>query len=160
LRAGLVLVNSAGCAIVQLGVARIFLGLPEGWFGADDRVPGKDSGERGSAELAFYRSVLRIRSWKRRLPDGAGWAGGSFSKRKLASLDDAYLRQFIAETRRGEAAHWAMIFCSPLFFLWNPAWAGAVVTLYMVLSNLPCIAAQRYNRAILTAVLQHRERRS
>jgi glycosyl-4,4'-diaponeurosporenoate acyltransferase len=95
---------------------------------------------------------LSIRSWKSRLPNGAPWLGG-FSKGRIAQRDERYLERFIAETRRAEFAHWCMLLCLPVFFLWNPPWACGVMTLYAITANVPCIAAQRYNRITLTRLL-------
>ena len=42
-----------------------------------------------------------------------------------------------------------MLACLPLFFLWNPPWACAVMAFYAIAANMPCIAVQRYNRLVL-----------
>jgi glycosyl-4,4'-diaponeurosporenoate acyltransferase len=94
-----------------------------------------------------YDRVLRVKAWKDRLPDGASWFSGGFPKRRLLSRDPQYLRRFLQETCRGEAVHWAVLALFPLFFLWNPWWAGLINLAYALLANLPCIVTQRYNRA-------------
>jgi glycosyl-4,4'-diaponeurosporenoate acyltransferase len=63
------------------------------------------------------------------------------------------LRRFVLETRRGETCHWLAILFTPLFLLWNPWWGFAVNLAYALLANVPCIVAQRYNRARLLALL-------
>jgi glycosyl-4,4'-diaponeurosporenoate acyltransferase len=73
-------------------------------------------------EAGIYRRQLRVCKWKSMLPDGAGWVGGKFRKKKLRGRDANYLSRFVAETKRGELAHWIMFACCPLFFLWNPFW--------------------------------------
>jgi glycosyl-4,4'-diaponeurosporenoate acyltransferase len=110
-----------------------------------------------SGEVEFYRRWLRVRKWKAMLPDGAPWVGGTFSKRVLERRDSAYFRQFVLETRRGEAAHWLMLVCFPIFFLWNPHWTWWVMALYAIAANLPCIVVQRYNRHVAMGLLQHRK---
>ena len=100
-------------------------------------------------EPRLYTRVLRVRSWKRLLPDGAAWVGGQFRKKRLQGSDAAYLDRFVLETRRGETAHWAMLACLPLFLPWNPRWAWGVNALYALVTNLPCIVVQRYNRRAL-----------
>ncbi len=69
-----------------------------------------------------------------------------------------YLEQFLRETRRAEVAHWLMLLCVPLFFLWNPPWARLVMVAYALAANLPCILAQRYNRIVLYRVVRARRR--
>ena len=143
--------NVLGCASVQLGLARLFTVLPDRYFSVDRPLFKEISGER-----YLYRRILHIQSWKTILPDGAAWVGSKFSKRRIQSTDFTYLTHFALETRRGEAAHWAMICCAPLFYLWNPAWACWVITAYMVASNMPCIVAQRYNRFAIARILKRR----
>jgi glycosyl-4,4'-diaponeurosporenoate acyltransferase len=71
---------------------------------------------------------------------------GGFAKGRLTDWNAAYVDQFIVETRRAELAHWCMLCCFPIFFLWNPPWACCVMFIYALLANLPCIVAQRFNR--------------
>jgi len=104
-------------------------------------------------EVGIYRRWLHIQRWKRMLPDGGPWVGGSFRKMRFERRDAEYLRQFALETRRGEVAHWLMLGCFPIFFLWNPTEAWIVLALYAVAANLPCIVVQRYNRAVATKLL-------
>ena len=89
------------------------------------------------------------------LPDGAPWLGG-FSKKKLNARDPGCLAQFLVETRRAEIAHWCMLACFPIFFLWNPPWACGVMCAYAVAANLPCIVAQRFNRMAITRLVSNR----
>ena len=142
-RLGIVAANIVGCAVLQLGLARAFVLLPSRWFERDGTW-----GREHAVERSLYRRVLRVTTWKRLLPDGAAWMGSSFLKRR-PSRDAAYLRRFLVETRRAEAAHWAMIFCMPVMFLWNPAWACATLMGYAVAANVPCIVVQRHNRFVL-----------
>lgn len=137
--------NLLGWPVVQLGLAALFLRLPRSYFAADGPLYRARGWEQDGR---FYARWLRIRSWKRLLPDGAPWVGG-MAKRRLESRDSAYLEAFLIETRRAESAHWCMVLCLPLFFLWNPPWARWVMTAYAVAANGPCIAAQRYNRIVL-----------
>ena len=107
----------------------------------------------GVREVDAYKRVAGVRVWKRLLPDGAPWMKG-FAKRKLMSTEPEYLRQFVAETRRGEAAHWVMMGAVVVFFLWNPLWADGVMAGYAVAANVPCIVTQRYNRFRLGRLLE------
>lgn len=100
----------------------------------------------------WYRDRLRIHRWKDRLPE-AGALFGGISKRRLPAYDAEGLALFARETRRAELAHlWAMA-CGPLFMLWNPPLASALLIGYGVLVNMPFILIQRYNRARIQALL-------
>lgn len=147
----LTLINSLGWLILQLSIAAIATRMPSAYFARDNRLY-----RTHPAEIAFYRSYLQIRRWKRRLPDGASWTGGTFPKKRLEGRDPAYLHSLILETRRGEAAHWLMFACFPLFFPFNPPWARVVIVLYAIAANLPCILTQRYNRAAAERILAPR----
>ena len=101
----------------------------------------------------WYRRRLRIHRWKDRLPDAGDLFRGGMSKRQLPTYDVAGLTAFARETRRAELAHWWALFCGPLFVLWNPPLAAALLVTYGVLVNLPFIAIQRYNRFKFGALL-------
>jgi glycosyl-4,4'-diaponeurosporenoate acyltransferase len=136
--------NLLGWPLIHVSIARVFLLIPLRHFAFKN-----SSRDR---EEAFYRKVFAVRLWKARLPDGAPWLGGS-SKKRLSGRDSAYIANFILETRRAELAHWCMLACLPVFFLWNPVWARWVMTAYAGAANVPCIVAQRYNRLVMIRIL-------
>ncbi|WP_264501963.1 hypothetical protein [Luteolibacter flavescens] len=107
-----------------------------------ERPPAASSDLREST----LAKLLAVKRWKHLMPDGASWFRGGFSKASLKGGDPSHLRRFVVETRRGEACHWAALATGPVFFLWNPLWADAVMVSALLLLNLPCIAIQRYNR--------------
>lgn len=148
-----VVLNVAGWPVIQLALAWIFTSLPTGWFVA----PRPYQWERGGR---FYETVFAIKSWKDRLPDASGWFRAGFAKANLASHTPDYLRRFIAETWRGELCHWAALGFAPAFFLWNPWWADLVMLAYAIVANIPCILAQRYNRARLQRLLARQSPRT
>lgn len=137
--------NILGWPAIHMSISWIFLRLPSGLFAGDNWLTAS---RRWEANEHLYRDWLVIRRWKSLLPDGAPWLGG-FPKKNLSARNMAYLRTFMAETRRAEAAHWCMLGCLPIFFLWNPPWACLVMACYGFAANLPCILAQRYNRIVL-----------
>jgi glycosyl-4,4'-diaponeurosporenoate acyltransferase len=102
----------------------------------------------------LYTRGLGIKRWKSRLPEAGAVFAGGFDKRRLrgSAIDD--LERFATETRRAEVGHWLAAAAAPLFFLWNPPPIGAVMLLYAVAANGPCIAAQRYNRLRLVRILR------
>jgi len=136
----IVVFNVFGWLFIQLGLAWAFTNMPSTWF-----MPGKT--RKWEQEGRFYERMFNIKRWKGRLPDAAGWFSGGFAKRTLTRSDPNHLRRFICETWRGELCHWAAMGCVPLFFLWNPWWGDLVIIFYAAVANLPCILAQRYNRA-------------
>lgn len=136
--------NAGGWLAIQIGLAWVFGRLPDAWF----RAPLPFAWERRGR---FHERWFAVRRWKDRLPDGARWFAGGFSKAHLAARDAAYLARFARETWRGELCHWCAIACTPLFFAWNPWWGDLVITAYALAANVPCIVAQRYNRARLYA---------
>jgi len=93
-----------------------------------------------------YRSALRIKKWKRLLPDGIGVFKGGFKKKHLENAGAAYLERCILETCRAEFTHWVILVLAPIFFVWNEWWIGLIMVAYGLATNVPCIIAQRYNR--------------
>ncbi|HVM10557.1 MAG TPA: hypothetical protein VM345_19010 [Acidimicrobiales bacterium] len=104
----------------------------------------------------FYVRWLRIKRWKRWLPEAGDLFSGGFNKKTLRSTNDDYLRTYVRETRRAELGHWLCLSGAPLFFLWNPWPIGIVMLLYGAVANGPCIAAPRYNRIRLQRILRRR----
>lgn len=106
--------------------------------------------ERGGK---FYEDVLKVKKWKNKLPDGASLLGYGFKKGRLSKRDADYLKLYANETCRGELAHWVTFLMVTFTFIWNPWWAHVIMVTYAILGNLPCIIAQRYNRACLRRLL-------
>lgn len=115
---------------------------------------------RWEAGGRVYERWFAIRKWKRWLPEGGDIFEGGFNKRHLSGRSTALLERFVAETRRAEMTHWVTMAFGPLFFLWSPWWLGVVMVVFGVMSNLPCLVAQRYNRARLLRLLDRRRRRT
>lgn len=145
--------NVLGWPIIQLGIGRWMLSRPASRYSRDNWITEERPWEKRGT---VYRRVFAVHQWKRFLPDGAAWLGGSPNNR-LATSARASLASVIAETRRAELAHWYMMFCAPIFFLWNPWWARGIMVAYGVASNLPCIFSQRFNRARLSRCIEPRE---
>jgi glycosyl-4,4'-diaponeurosporenoate acyltransferase len=136
--------------VIHMGASIAGVRSPAHWFspGAGWFRPA-----RWERQGRTYEQWFAVRLWKRHLPDGATLLRGAFAKKHLESRDPAYLAAFAIETCRGEAVHWATFVCAPVFFLWNPDWAGWVMVGYATVANVPCIIAQRYNRARLLRAL-------
>lgn len=134
-------VNVLAWPVIQIGVARWMLRRPEEDFCGESWLTRLRAWER---RCHVYRRVLLVPRWKKYLPDGGAWLGGP-PKKRLAGRK--HVDALLCETRRGELAHWYMLACTPVLFLWNPPWACAVMLGYGLAANVPCIVAQRYNRA-------------
>lgn len=129
--------------IVQLTVSAILVRSPTRMFSSDNLITRTRRWERS---LSIYRS-LGVSRWKKRLPDGALWVGGSKKRVNPYSRSDAL--RFQSELRSAEIAHWIQLGFAPLCWFWNPLWAALTMSLYAICSNAPCIIAQRYNRALI-----------
>jgi len=140
--------NVLGWPVIQLSIGFVAVRIPPQVFACDTWLTAPRSWERDGH---MYRDLFAIRKWKSLLPDGAPWLGGS-AKKKLLKRNPTALAQFLIETRRAEIAHWCMLGCLPIFFIWNPQWARWVMTAYALAANLPCILVQRYNRFILNRI--------
>lgn len=149
-----VIVDFAAWFVIHMAGAYGFTMLPAPLFRADAWFFRSWGWEKGGA---VYQRWFRIKSWKKKLPDGAALFRKGFRKKRLKKKDPAYLRRFVRETCRGEAAHWAVMCCAPLFFLWNPPWAGWVMIVYACIANLPCIMTQRFNRPFFKKLLKEQE---
>jgi len=105
----------------------------------------------------FYRA-LGIRRWKPFLPDAGGFAGG---RRKSLGrpLERTSWAALAAETRRAERVHWLIAAAAPLTVVWNSGILLASMAAYALIANAPCIAAQRYNRLRLVALVNRGRRR-
>lgn len=138
---------ATGYAAHRLGEARL---SRDGWLLRPRRF---EVGGR------WYRRRLHIHGWKDRVPEAGALFAGGVSKRQLPSYDAAGLELFVRETRRAELAHWWALLCGPVFLLWNPPLASALLVAYGVAANLPFIMIQRYNRFRTQSVIERLSRR-
>lgn len=155
-RPALVAVDIAASVVIQVSAGYLVHRLPASVFAGDRWVFRARPVEAGGR---VYERVLRIRRWKRWLPEAGGFFRGGFDKRRLRGRAESEVAVYVRETRRAELGHWLAVVPAPLFFLFNPWYAGLVVQLYAVAVNGPCIAAQRYNRIRLERLLADRQRR-
>lgn len=103
--------------------------------------------------MAFYQRHLRIGNWKDRLPEAGNFFPDGFSKRHLTSRSEQHLNRFAAETRRAELVHWTNLCAGPAFLLWCRPMVGGLMVVFGVVTHLPFIAIQRFNRQRLQRVL-------
>jgi glycosyl-4,4'-diaponeurosporenoate acyltransferase len=96
-----------------------------------------------------------IRRWKGWLPD-AGRFGGGRRKELVRRRDPAEWRRMAAETRRAERVHWVILVALPVEVAIHTGIVLIPMTAYALVANVPCIAAQRYNRGRLGVLLARR----
>ncbi len=149
----IIILDIFGWFVIQMGMAYLFTRLPKKYINADNFLFRSRTWEGAGA---FYEDTFRVKRWKGFLPDGAALFAGGFRKKHLEATDITYYTNFIIETCRGEATHWAVILCTPVFFIWNYGWANIVMIIYAISANLPCILTQRYNRLRLRKALNRR----
>ena len=102
----------------------------------------------------IYQRILKVKKWKEFLPDGAEFSNNKgFPKRHLKSRTPDYLKVFLVETCRAELTHWITMLFAPLFFFWNFFSVGWIMILYALITNMPFIIVQRYNRFRLIRIL-------
>ena len=135
--------DAVAWACVQVGAGYVAHRLPDRALERDRWLLRERSWEGGGR---FYVEVARIRRWKGLLPEAGAFFGGGVSKRTLGGRSAEDLDRLARETRRAELGHWLMMAPTPLFVLCNRPLLAPFMPLYALAVNLPCIAAQRYNR--------------
>lgn len=94
----------------------------------------------------IWNKIFKIKRLKGKLPESTLIMPGSFDSSQMHDTEPKTLNNYISETNRAELTHWLSILPAPLFFLWNPRKYWVLHLMYAVLSNMPFILAQRYNR--------------
>lgn len=103
-------------------------------------------------EGKFYQDFFHINAWKDKLPAVKGLT--KFSKKHLENRTEPYLRQFVLETCRAESHHTRTIIETSIFIIWNPMGLFIVIFITGLITQLPFVLIQRYNRARLQNVLR------
>ncbi|CCM64328.1 MULTISPECIES: hypothetical protein [Candidatus Neomicrothrix] len=135
---------------IGLGSGFYFSRVPLGRLDQDNVITRERPFE---AHGAFYQRHLRIGNWKDRLPEAGNFFPDGFSKRHLTSRSEQHLNRFAAETRRAELVHWTNLCAGPAFLLWCRPMVGGLMVVFGVVTHLPFIAIQRFNRQRLQRVL-------
>lgn len=149
-----VLLDFVAWFIIHIGVVLFAVRIPIRFFNPNGFLYRQRAWERGGA---FYGKFLKIKRWKEYAPDGAGLLGErGFPKKRLGDTHSAFLHAFLLETCRAEMTHWIIILFAPFFFLWNRFWVGIIMIVYAVVTNLPLIMVQRYNRCRFVRILGKR----
>ena len=107
----------------------------------------------------IWNRLFLVKKWKKYLIDGSAIVKKSYNKSHLHGWKQEDLIIFAAETKRAEITHWLLMLPAPLFFLWNPQWAGWIIIAYALLANVPFIMTQRYNRGRIESIVSSAYRR-
>jgi glycosyl-4,4'-diaponeurosporenoate acyltransferase len=148
-------VDIAVWLVIHLGVGMATARMRPDSFNPESWLYRQRTWERGGKT---YKSLLKVKKWKRLLPDGVAVFKGGFRKGQLEKADTSYVQTYVVETCRAEYTHWLILLFSLIFFLWNDWWIGLIMVAYGFATNVPCIVAQRYNRIRLQR-LRERYRR-
>ena len=151
-----IVINIAAWLVIHLGVSTWTARMRADSFDPQSWLYRRRTWERGGR---VYKRLLKVKKWKRLLPDGAVVFKGGFRKKHLGKADAPYIRRFVLETCRAEFTHWVMLLFALIFFLWNDWWIGLIMVAYGLAVNMPCIITQRYNRIRLQRMYE-RYRRS
>lgn len=149
----LVLVDVVAWGLIHASTGYLVHRLPAHRFTRDNWLTRERRWERGGR---LYVDVFRVKRWKHLLPEAGALFAGGYDKRRLRGTDAVALTTYARETRRAELGHWLAAAGAPLFFLWNPAWIGAVMLAYALAANAPCVLSQRYNRLRLARIAARR----
>lgn len=137
--------------IIMISSSYIFFLFPREWFRPNSFLFKQKNWELGGK---IYEKVFFAKKWKKFLPDGAAVFKGGFRKKNMASSSKEYISDFILESCRAEISHILPIFLSFLFALYNPPHIVAIMFVFALIVNLPCIIVQRYNRIRFSKLLK------
>lgn len=141
----------------HMGISALALKIPDNYF---ERHKELFSSFNWENKGQFWSKWFHVRKWKDSLPDSSSIFKTAYNKKVLNPIDNDTLEKFILETQRAELAHWLSILPAPLFFIWNPAWAGWLMIIYAFFFNLPFIIIQRYNRPRLVLLINKKRQRN
>ena len=99
---------------------------------------------------------MRVRRWKKYLPDGGSLVKGGFEKKKLVSFSKDNLDKYLLESCRAEMIHWLAILPFWVFGFFTPPIVILYMLIYALAINMPCIIAQRYNRPRIVRIVTRR----
>lgn len=147
----LLFINLIAWLILHFAISALCFYIPLSYFLKDNVIFRIMKWEQGGK---LWDRLFSVKKWKKHLIDGSSIVKKSYNKSHLHGTNKESLTVFMAETKRAELTHWLLLLPAPLFFLWNPAWAGWVNVVYAVLANVPFIVTQRYNRGRLERILR------
>ena len=138
--------------ILQVSTALFCLFLPDRFYRPGSFLFRLHRWENGGR---IYERLFHVRRWKHLLPDGASaWKKRGYQKKHIKNFSPVNLRRFWIESARGELTHWLAILPFWIFGFFVPPAVVALMLLYALAVNMPCIIVQRYNRPRIERILQ------
>ncbi len=107
----------------------------------------------------IYNRIFAVKRWKFLLPDGASIVKGGYKKKNITDFSIQNLRKFCVESCRAELLHVLVFAFFWIFGYFVPPNALFYMFLYALVTNLPCVLVQRYNRPRVLALVSKRENR-
>jgi glycosyl-4,4'-diaponeurosporenoate acyltransferase len=101
----------------------------------------------------WYETTLRIRRWKRFVPEAGKHFRMGFDKSTLHARESVAVTRLQLESVRAEIVHRWLIVLALVPMVWLPASLLVVPVLYSAVANLPCLAIARYNRLRATQTI-------
>ena len=144
-----IIIDIVAWFIIHMSVSYIMSRQPLASFKPDSWFYRQRNWEKNGR---IYERLFRLKSWKKKLPDGAAVFKNGFEKKRLKETSQRYLLDFISETCRAELTHWIVLLFGFIFLIWNIWWVGIVMIIYATIVNMPCIITQRYNRIKLRRI--------
>lgn len=141
--------------IIQVGSALIALYIPDKFYNYD-KFPYKTTKLELNGNI--YQRLFKVKKWKHLLPDGAkAWKKKGYQKKHIKDFENKTIEKFLIESCRAELTHIIPILFVWIFFLFSPFYVGLMMLFYSLLTNLPCLIVQRYNRPRLISLLNKRK---
>lgn len=140
-----------------IGLASFLLGrlVPGAWF-HEDRFPYKAwAWEQGGS----WYTCLGIRKWQAKVPDMSRILPGTMQAKKVTSNFPRELPGMITETCIAEWIHVLLcILILPCLWIWQ-GWGGIAFVVVYILTNIPFVMIQRYNRPRLIRLRDKMEKK-
>ena len=147
-------------AVLLDAVAWVVWSAVVGWWHARRPwaaiIPGGFERIRGwELDGRWYERRLRVRRWKRWLPEAGTWFGGVSKRRRPTDTMGGWHR-LAAECLRAERTHVGIVALTPLFVVWNPFGLFVANLVFALVANVPCWVVARSTRGRVQALARAR----
>lgn len=150
----LIILHSIFWFVVQMSIARLGTRIPLSFFERYSCLFRLFQWEKNGK---LWDKILKVSKWKKFIPEGAQINKDIYDKSQL-SLNIEETRRLLLEMRRAELIHWISIL--PVWlFIKAPRYIKFVNIGYVLLSHVPVIVAQRYNRPRIERLIRIIEKR-
>lgn len=137
----LIILHSVFWFSVQMVISHLGTCIATSFFDKYPRIFRSFSWEQ-NGEL--WDDKLKVSRWKKLIPEGAQLNKNIYNKSQL-TYDKQDIHRLLLEMRRAELIHWISIL-PVLIFIKAPKYIRYINVIYVVMSHIPVIITQRYNR--------------